>query len=146
LGMGEWSWCQPFLDGWFGGSRRRVAQWVGHSHFQSVSWLFGRLISSKPLSSFFFWWFRAAGFRKLFGGGFDVQTPYFGSITATQLCYLGKGREVALQLSTSFLEIAKAKWQLWMERQSCFFIRLFTETRRPANLKRTVLGYCDTPL
>jgi hypothetical protein len=95
---------------------------------------------------FFFWWFRAAGFRKLFGGGFDVQTPYFGSITATQLCYLGKGREVALQLSTSFLEIAKAKWQLWMERQSCFFIRLFTETRRPANLKRTVLGYCDTPL
>jgi hypothetical protein len=27
-----------------------------------------------------------------------------------------------------------------------FFIRLFTETLRPTNLKRTVLGYCDTPL
>jgi hypothetical protein len=51
---------------------------------------------------------------KIFGDGFDVQTPYFGSITAIHLCYLGKGWEVALQLSTSFLEIAKAKWQLPM--------------------------------
>lgn len=84
-------------------------------------WLFGRLISSKPLSVFGGSELRDSGVTsgKIFGGGFDVQAPQFG-ITAIHLCYLGKGWEVALQLSTSFLEMAKESGSYLWNGQSCF--------------------------